>query len=210
MPKDTFYNLPSEKRQFIIDVIIDEFYEYGFEKASISRIVQQAGIAKGSFYQYFINKNDLFSHVIEIITEKKFAYLKHIQEEIHELPFFDILTEMYMGALEFLKDNPKLATISDEFMKNSNEVRKKILGENVHKSNEFLAGLIQKGIDRNEINSNIDVLYHAHMLTSMSISIGDYYRNREKEKEDNEVDEDVYANLVHETVHLFKNGIGKG
>jgi TetR/AcrR family transcriptional regulator len=53
MPKQTFFNLPDEKRDLITDVVIDEFADNDYDKVSISRIVQRAGIAKGSFYQYF-------------------------------------------------------------------------------------------------------------------------------------------------------------
>ena len=59
MPKITFFNLPDEKRQLILDIAIDEFAENDFANVSISRIVARAGIAKGSFYQYFEDKDDL-------------------------------------------------------------------------------------------------------------------------------------------------------
>ena len=60
MPKDTFYNLPDEKRALIEDVAMREFATCGYDKASISRIVDTCGISKGSFYQYFLDKKDLF------------------------------------------------------------------------------------------------------------------------------------------------------
>ncbi|MBK7453960.1 MAG: TetR/AcrR family transcriptional regulator [Anaerolineales bacterium] len=60
MPKQTFLNLPEEKRNFIINAAADEFAEYGFEAASINRIVANSKISKGSFYQYFEDKADVF------------------------------------------------------------------------------------------------------------------------------------------------------
>ena len=53
MPKQTFLNLPEEKRNTIINIAIEEFAEYGLENASTNRIVAKSGISKGSFYQYF-------------------------------------------------------------------------------------------------------------------------------------------------------------
>ncbi|NIV34346.1 MAG: TetR family transcriptional regulator, partial [Anaerolineae bacterium] len=50
MPKDTFFNLPEDKRALICKVALEEFGEYAFDQASINRIVAKAGIAKGSFY----------------------------------------------------------------------------------------------------------------------------------------------------------------
>ena len=58
MPKQTFFNLPEDKRENLINIAIEEFAENDYQTASISRIVANAGIAKGSFYQYFENKED--------------------------------------------------------------------------------------------------------------------------------------------------------
>lgn len=64
MIKKTFYNLPEEKRQRIIDAIMNEFSGSPSEKVSINRIIKEAKISRGSFYQYFDDKVDL----VEILT----------------------------------------------------------------------------------------------------------------------------------------------
>lgn len=66
MIKKTFYNLSEEKRQRIIDAIMNEFSASPSEKVSINRIVKAAGISRGSFYQYFDDKVDL----VEILTHE--------------------------------------------------------------------------------------------------------------------------------------------
>ena len=73
MPKQTFFNLPDDKRQRIIDVVIDEFADNDYANVSISSIVARAGIAKGSFYQYFEDKEDLYGYLVSLIAEKKAA-----------------------------------------------------------------------------------------------------------------------------------------
>jgi TetR/AcrR family transcriptional regulator len=65
MPKPTFFNLTDDKRQRLIDLAIEEFAENDYDLASISKIVAQAGIAKGSFYQYFEDKKDLYQYLLE-------------------------------------------------------------------------------------------------------------------------------------------------
>lgn len=65
MIKKTFYNLPEEKRQRVIDAIMHEFASSTTEKVSINRIVKTAGISRGSFYQYFDDKVDL----VEVLTK---------------------------------------------------------------------------------------------------------------------------------------------
>lgn len=65
MIKRTFYNLPEQKRQRIIDAIVEEFSSSSAEKVSINRIVKAANISRGSFYQYFDDKVDL----VEVLTK---------------------------------------------------------------------------------------------------------------------------------------------
>ncbi len=65
MIKKTFYNLPEEKRQRIIEAIMKEFASSSTEKVSINRIIKEANISRGSFYQYFDDKVDL----VEVLTK---------------------------------------------------------------------------------------------------------------------------------------------
>ena len=59
MPKATFLQLPDEKKNKIIKAAKKEFERVPFEQTSIKNIVEDAEIARGSFYQYFESKEDL-------------------------------------------------------------------------------------------------------------------------------------------------------
>ena len=56
MIKQTYYNLPKDKKERILKAIISEIDKYNFEDISINRIVHTAKISRGSFYQYFENR----------------------------------------------------------------------------------------------------------------------------------------------------------
>ena len=73
MPADTFRNLPEEKRLRIFHAAVAEFSQQPFSQASINRIVKDAGIPRGSFYQYFADKEDLYLYVITEIGREKMA-----------------------------------------------------------------------------------------------------------------------------------------
>ncbi len=72
MPKSTFFNLKQEKIEKIEKALIKEFSINSFEQASISNIIKEAEIPRGSFYQYFEDKEDAIKYVI-----KKFIILEH-------------------------------------------------------------------------------------------------------------------------------------
>ena len=64
MPTSTFMNLPAEKREKILRAAVAEFSRKNYGEASINRIIQAAEIPRGSFYQYFADKQDLFHYVL--------------------------------------------------------------------------------------------------------------------------------------------------
>lgn len=65
MIKSTFYNLPEEKRNRIINAVMNEFSSASTEKVSINRIIKAANISRGSFYQYFDDKVDLVEVLVK-------------------------------------------------------------------------------------------------------------------------------------------------
>ncbi|MBU4262550.1 MAG: TetR/AcrR family transcriptional regulator [Proteobacteria bacterium] len=68
LARTTFSNLPVEKQEKIVAAAVREFSRHGYKKASINTIVRDAGISKGSLYQYFHNKEVLFVFIFERFT----------------------------------------------------------------------------------------------------------------------------------------------
>lgn len=67
MCTETFLRLPEEKRTRFLDAAWEEFTSVSFADASINKIVLRARIPRGSFYQYFADKEDLFSYLMDIV-----------------------------------------------------------------------------------------------------------------------------------------------
>lgn len=77
MPKETFLKLPEEKKKKIIKAAKKEFKRVPLEQASIKNIVEDAEIARGSFYQYFESKEDLMGYILN-------NHLKKVNKEIEK------------------------------------------------------------------------------------------------------------------------------
>ena len=67
MCTETFLRLPEEKRGRFLEAAWGEFTRVKFADASINQIVRSAGIPRGSFYQYFTDKEELFHYLLEDI-----------------------------------------------------------------------------------------------------------------------------------------------
>lgn len=74
MCTETFLRLPEEKRRRFLDAAWAEFAGARFVDVSVNQIVRRAGIPRGSFYQYFSDKEDLFAYLLEEVRN-------HIKEE---------------------------------------------------------------------------------------------------------------------------------
>ena len=75
MPKQRYYNLSYEKKQRIIKSTVNEMCRVPMNEMSINKIIQDANISRGSFYQYFDDKYDLIREVIS-------GYKNNMLEEI--------------------------------------------------------------------------------------------------------------------------------
>ena len=69
MPSERFLNLPAEKRQRILSAAMREISGNPVEALSINRIIREAGISRGSFYQYFEDKNDLLEYIMSDLRQ---------------------------------------------------------------------------------------------------------------------------------------------
>ena len=76
MPKETFLKLSKEKQQKVLNAAKKEFARVPIENVSIKNIVEEADIARGSFYQYFESKEDLLIYILKENSEKLNIKLK--------------------------------------------------------------------------------------------------------------------------------------
>lgn len=90
MCTETFLHLPEEKRSRFLEAAWGEFTRVKFADASINQIVRNAGIPRGSFYQYFADKEDLFNYLLrDIQTQVVRAFgeqLRRSDGDLFQLP----------------------------------------------------------------------------------------------------------------------------
>lgn len=79
MPSSRFLKLPEEKRSRILEAVHSELAQFPVDELSINRIIQSADISRGSFYQYFEDKDDLLEYVFSDFRQ---AVTQEIKESI--------------------------------------------------------------------------------------------------------------------------------
>lgn len=202
MPKETFYNLPEDKRNRIIDAAIDEFATHPFHKARVTAIAEQAGIAMGSFYQYFEDKKDLYKYLMELLVEKKLSYInREMVENRDKYDFFQLLREAFLSGIRFAKENPRLLSIG-VMLANDKELYREIYGEYEDASSEFFRQLLAEAKTQGAIDPAVDPKLAGKMLTGMLFSLTDFIM------EDGKLDMDDMA-IIDQMLYLVENGLKK-
>lgn len=155
MPKQTFFNLPEDKRQQIVRIAIDEFADNDYAKASISRIVARAGIAKGSFYQYFEDKDDLYGYLISLIAAKKAETFSLDHPDPEHVGIFNYLRWILASSAEFELAYPRLSQIGYRILKGGvNENR--IFTQAIESAQTYYRSLVALGKAQGDIAAELD------------------------------------------------------
>ena len=175
MPKQTFLNLPEEKRETIMNAAVEEFAEYGLENASTNRIVKNSGIAKGSFYQYFEDKQDVFMYMLEMVEQKELEFFRDQHPPDHNMDVFHYYRWMVKKGMEFGLAHPRMIQAAWRVL----------LGEGLYygknfegyrlKTKDALTMMIKHAIDRGEVDPSVDVELAVMVMETWSNAITQFF-----------------------------------
>ena len=184
MPKQTFLNLPEDKRRIIVNAAIDEFAEYGLENASTNRIVANSGISKGSFYQYFEDKQDVFMYLLTVLEQEKIQYFKGKHPPSTNMDTFGYFRWMIKAGMEFNTTHPLLTQAISRVM----------FGEGLYYGNTFadvrertakgLRTMIEGAITNGEVDPSVDVELAVMIMETWSNVISGYILNEGMKQKD--------------------------
>jgi len=202
--------LPEEKQQLIEKAAIREFAAFGYDKASINRIVEQCRIAKGSFYQYFEDKKDLFLYLITRVGEKKLKFMSSVLQNPEQYDFFMLIREMFISGLKFAADNPEITLMGNWVLKNKGHpIYNEIVGIGLQNAQNVYTELLELAISRGEIRDDIDLNFVSYIISSMNISAVEYYFQSVKgEETDMRKFDESMIGTVDLLIDFIKYGIG--
>lgn len=184
MPKQTFLNLPEEKRATIVDAAIDEFANYGFEGASINRIVAASGISKGSFYQYFEDKMDVFKYLMDVLAREKTEFFKGKHPPSPNQSVFGYFRWMMKTGVEFNSTNPKLVKAIGRVLLTEGMYYGQMFADIRRKTTDALKELIHSAKKNGEIDKNVDEDMAANVMDTWSNVISNSLLNEGMQKKD--------------------------
>jgi len=166
-----FNNLKPEKQKQIINAAIKEFVRNGFEKASTNEIVKRANISKGSLFNYFNSKKDLYLYLIEYSSKA----IVNLNEEI-DLSETDLFKRIERVALQKFYVQQKYPQ-AFEFLASTKQEEsvevKDIIKQRLNPIYNQAINKLYKDIDYSKFREGVDIQKAIEILNWTMFGVGE-------------------------------------
>ncbi|MGG3471004.1 TetR/AcrR family transcriptional regulator [Neobacillus pocheonensis] len=203
MPKQTFFNLTKEKQGSLINAAKKEFSRVPLHEASISNIIKDAGIPRGSFYQYFEDLEDLFFFLLHDHSQRNYERMIAIIK-MNNGDLFESIVDWFKGILVMFDEPENRQYFKNAFL-NMNYKIEKTFTQNMYeerRKSKFFELINLINTDNLNI-SNEEELYHIFKIL-MAVSFQNLAHAFAKELHIN----DVMKSFLLE-IELLKKGFYK-
>ncbi|RST76300.1 TetR/AcrR family transcriptional regulator [Siminovitchia acidinfaciens] len=153
-------NKPKYKQ--IIEAAVVVIAENGYHQAQISKIARQAGVADGTIYLYFKNKEDV---LISVFQEKMAMFVEKINEVIAgKKTAAEKLLVMIEEHFKILSTDTKLAIVTQLELRQSNKDLRFKINEVLKEYLSVLETILDYGKERGEFSADLDVRLARQMI----------------------------------------------
>lgn len=154
MQKSKFTN-----RESLIEAALDEFITHDYEKASLNRIIKNAGISKGTFYYHFKNKEELYKHLLVTAVKEKWLYIntytKEHQVDFDRMDIFDKFLYQAKAGIMYAYEYPAHHKLGNMFAKEKgNAIYEATIHEVGGDATDMLLEMVHKAYEAGELDQS--------------------------------------------------------
>ena len=150
------------KYKQIIDAAVKVIAENGFHQAQVSKIAKAAGVADGTIYLYFKNKEDI---LVSLFEEKMGQFTEKIEQVIagksNSIEKLLALVEMHLYQLA---DDPNLAVVTQIELRQSNKELRTQINAILKNYINIVDAILQEGINEGVMKKDLDVRLARQMV----------------------------------------------
>lgn len=141
-----------DTKDLLLEITFDEVYTYGYQGASVLKILEKAELNKGSLYHYFKNKKEMVLEAIEIKSREIFGQ-KYEAIVNGNAPYFENFEKMLIESYDLISQRGcPLANLIQE-MSNHDKEFKILLNKQYEGLRNIIENIIKKAIENNELSS---------------------------------------------------------
>lgn len=168
MVTSTFQQLDPKKQRRIFSAALTEFARSGYHGASVNTIVERLGIAKGSIFNYFSDKEGLFLFVFEEALRKVKDHLKGLLAATRDQDLFTRLESSLLGGVAFIRSHPRIFQLYLRVHYESGPRRRREIIRSVRAYGvKYLTILLTDAKARGEIPEDLDITRAAFFLDAV-------------------------------------------
>ena len=150
------------KYRRIIDAAVDVIAEHGFHRAQVSKIAKKAGVADGTIYLYFKNKEDI---LISLFREKMGQFIEKIQDEIRDKPtIFEKLETMVNVHFSQLALDKNMAIVTQLELRQTNKNLRLKINESLKGYLAVIDQIVEQGKRDGVFRASIDTRLARQMI----------------------------------------------
>jgi AcrR family transcriptional regulator len=184
-----------ETRDKLLRIARGVFEEDGFDGASVSRIVEEANVSRGTFYLYFESKEDIFRTLAETLLTQ----VVELQRPGDDLPPRETIRRAIAAFIVYYREHARLMAVLEQVATHDESFRS--LRRNMRRgvaeaAVRFISSLQRKGV----VPATVDPRYAATALTGMVDRFAYVWLILEEEFEE--------ADVVENLTNLWFQAIG--
>lgn len=211
MPKRTFNRLDDDKKERVMRAAIEEFQARGFENTKIEVIAQNAGVAKGSIYQYFDDKKELFLYSVTWAIEH-FMKMIDRQTPLKDMDVYEYFLSGSRERFDIIRKEPLLISFAMDFTHGKyGNLAEEINRELKRVGDEYELRLIANGKKRGTIRDDMEdkllLLFFQGVTEKFTMRVMEMAKNFEYEPTEELLLE--MNSLMESMVLLLKQGMGR-
>lgn len=141
------------RRHEIISAAVKLFAERGFEHTTLDEIAEASEFGKGTIYNYFQNKEEIYLAIVEDILEAHSKIITEISAEENDLKSF--LTKLTKAAIKYSVENYDafllLVRLRTQTFSTDPSIKAGIIQKNIEHSNKIMSQKFSDAINNKEI-----------------------------------------------------------
>lgn len=153
-------NKPKYKQ--IVDAAVIVIAENGYHQAQVSKIAKQAGVADGTIYLYFKNKEDI---LISVFREKMGLFVEKLEEAVAgKDTAVEKLLIMVENHFKILSDDHHLAIVTQLELRQSNKELRMKINMVLKEYLNLLDAILRSGKEKGEFSQDLDIRLARQMI----------------------------------------------
>lgn len=101
------------KKQAIYESTLRLIREFGFHGTPMSQIAQEAGVATGTIYHYFVSKDELIVDLYHYVRERMQQVI--FEGNDHDRPYPEQFATVWMNLVKYYVQHPQVLSFLEQF-----------------------------------------------------------------------------------------------